>query len=142
LGVDITPTEIDILWRIWDFLTSTPFFDESNNVFFHLAVLEGKSDFFARRIITDTDGRGYIGKAPKAALHEIQALFLEVLEFVCRSLPIPVPSARCLLKRFHRILVFGVRCGKINLSFLQLGLVFSLLLTHDHVSLGQIALDF
>lgn len=33
-------------------------------------------------IIADTDSGSNVGKAPKTALHKIQALFLEILEFL------------------------------------------------------------
>jgi hypothetical protein len=54
--VVITAAEINELWWIRDFLTSSMDFNEGNDIFFNLAIFKGETDFLIGLIITDTNG--------------------------------------------------------------------------------------
>jgi hypothetical protein len=47
LGVNISATEVDVSWRIWNFLTRPAGLDEIADVLFHLTVFQSKPDLLA-----------------------------------------------------------------------------------------------
>ena len=44
--VNVSTTEVDVLWRIGDFLASSLFLDEAGNILLNLATLQGQPNFF------------------------------------------------------------------------------------------------
>ena len=44
--IDVSATEVDVLWRIRDLLASPLFLDKASDIFFDFATLEGQTDLF------------------------------------------------------------------------------------------------
>jgi hypothetical protein len=139
--VDITTTEVDILGRVRNLLSCAIVLDESSNVLLDIAVLERQTYLLTGSVITDADGGGDVSKAPETTLCEVQAFFLEVLELVAGGLPFAVPAGGCFFEDLYSLLVFAAGCRHLDLRLLQLGLVFALLLAHNHVALSEVTLD-
>jgi len=74
-------------------------------------------------VVADANCGGNVGEGPEAALGVVDALFLEILEFllllmafntgcsthVARGLPVAVPAPGCLFERLDRGFVFRAR---------------------------------
>jgi hypothetical protein len=155
-GLSVAPAEVDELGRVGDLLAGAAIFDEGRDVLFDVAVLERQAHLLARSVVADADSGGNVGVVPEAALGVVDAFLLEVLKFLRQSasalldmwsthiaggLPVAVPAARRLLKDLDGSLVLGARRRQVDLRLLELGLVLALLVAHDHVRLGEEALD-
>jgi len=80
--VCIAAAEVDELGWVRYLLASPLIFDKVCDVLLHVTVFERQSDLLARSIVAHTNGRGYVSKSPEAALGVIDALLLEILEFL------------------------------------------------------------
>jgi hypothetical protein len=91
--------KVDESGSIRNLLASASLLDKVDNILFNFAVLKGKSDLLAGleqivstmygdrqmgtySIIADTNGRCNICISPQTALREVEALLLQVLEFL------------------------------------------------------------
>lgn len=66
---------------------------------------------------------------------------VEIVTYITSSLPVSIPSSSGVLQDLDGSLVLVAGGGELDLSLFEFRLVLALFLSHDHVSLCEIALD-